>query len=69
IPGARAYYEAGRIEEAQNLYQQALQIDSLEAEALIGLGLWRYFGKITRPRMDIFARLLLVLISIPWQRC
>ncbi len=45
IPGARAYYEAGRIEEAQNLYQQALQKDSFEAEALIGLGLVEIFQK------------------------
>ncbi len=45
IPGARAYYEAGRIEDAQNLYQQALPKDSLEAQALSGLGLVKIFQK------------------------
>lgn len=39
IPGARAYYEAGRIQDAENLYRKALHKQELRNDALIGLAL------------------------------
>lgn len=45
IPGSRAYYETGRIDDSRRLYQQALQNEVFEAEALTGLGLVKIFQK------------------------
>lgn len=41
IPGARAYYEAGRDEDSEALFQAALQQDEMKNDALIGLALIR----------------------------
>ncbi len=39
IPGARAYYKAGRLADAKDLYAKARETDKLQDRARIGLGL------------------------------